>query len=68
MTNKKRHTAKAKAKEPAGAALDLEPNDQEGSLGSDTYSRSDGATMVKIAPHSYLSAAHLAIASGRRAI
>jgi hypothetical protein len=33
--------------------------------GLKTYTRSDGAVMVEIAPHSYLNAELLALASGR---
>jgi hypothetical protein len=34
--------------------------------GLETYVRPDGAVMIEIAPHSFLSADHLWLASGRR--
>ena len=49
----------AEKKKPA-AAESLAPT------GLETYTRSsDGATMVGIAPHSFLDVEHLALASGR---
>jgi hypothetical protein len=63
----KTHRAAAASAEQAGATVQVSlSSETEVSLGLDTYTRtSDGATMVQIAPHSYLSAAHLALTSGR---
>jgi hypothetical protein len=70
MASKTQRAASARPNEATEAARGLETSSvAEVTLGLDTYTRtSDGATMVKIAPHSYLSAARLAIVSGRRAI
>ena len=64
----KTHRAAAASAKQAGTAEQVSQlsSETEVSLGLDTYTRtSDGATMVQIAPHSYLSAAHLALTSGR---
>jgi hypothetical protein len=62
----KTRNAGARTREAAEAARGSKTSGvAEVTLGRDTYTRNDeGATMVQIAPHSYLSAAHIAIASG----